>query len=153
MRLAVFLYFWLISTQGDMGPVGPQGLMGIPGIGSQGEQVIDAFSLSLSCRTFWPKPGVHWRPVRQTAISTFDSGIAMLLVQRVKRLLQCRRPGFHPWVGKIPWRRKWQPTPVLLPRKSHGWRSLGQATVHGVTKSQTRLSDFTFTFTFIQTGM
>ena len=33
---------------------------------------------------------------------------------------QCGRPGFDPWVGKIPWRRKWQPTPVLLPRKSHG---------------------------------
>ena len=31
---------------------------------------------------------------------------------------------FHPWIGKIPWRRKWQPTPVLLPGKSHGWRSL-----------------------------
>ena len=27
-------------------------------------------------------------------------------------------------VGKIPWRRKWQPTPVLLPGKFHGWRSL-----------------------------
>ena len=29
-----------------------------------------------------------------------------------------------PWVRKIPWRRKWQPTPGLLPGKSHGWRSL-----------------------------
>ena len=29
-----------------------------------------------------------------------------------------------PWVGKIPWRRKCQPTPVLLPGKSHEWRSL-----------------------------
>ena len=38
--------------------------------------------------------------------------------------LQCRRPGFNPWVGKIPWRRKWQSTPVLLPVKSHGQRSL-----------------------------
>ena len=38
--------------------------------------------------------------------------------------LQCGRPGFDPWVGKIPWRRKWQPTPVLLPGKSHGQRSL-----------------------------
>ena len=38
--------------------------------------------------------------------------------------LQCRRPGFNPWVGKIPWRRKWQPTPVLLPGKFHGQRSL-----------------------------
>ena len=40
-------------------------------------------------------------------------------------------PGFDPWVGKIPWRRKWQPTVVLFPRKSHGLRSL----VHGVAKS------------------
>ena len=38
--------------------------------------------------------------------------------------LQCRRQGFDLWVGKIPWRRKWQPTPVLLPEKFHGWRSL-----------------------------
>ena len=29
-----------------------------------------------------------------------------------------------PWVGKIPWRRKWQPIPVFLPEKSHGQRSL-----------------------------
>ena len=38
--------------------------------------------------------------------------------------LQCGRPGFDPWVRKIPWRRKWHPTPVLLPGKFHGWRSL-----------------------------
>ena len=37
---------------------------------------------------------------------------------------QCRRPRFHPWVGKIPWRRPWQPTPVFSPGKSHGQRSL-----------------------------
>ena len=37
---------------------------------------------------------------------------------------QWRRHGFNPWIRKIPWRRKWQPTPVLLPGKSHGWRSL-----------------------------
>ena len=47
----------------------------------------------------------------------------------------------------ISWRRQWHPTPVLLPGKSHGWRSL-EAAVHGVTKSRTRLSDFTFTFHF-----
>ena len=33
--------------------------------------------------------------------------------------LQCKRPRFDPWVGKILWRRKWQPTPVFLPGKSH----------------------------------
>ena len=37
---------------------------------------------------------------------------------------QCKRPGFDPWVGKIPWRRKWQPTPGFLPGESHGRRSL-----------------------------
>ena len=39
-------------------------------------------------------------------------------------LLQCGRPRFNPWDGKISWRRKWQPSPVLLPGKSHGRRSL-----------------------------
>ena len=34
--------------------------------------------------------------------------------------LLCRRPEFDPWVGKIPWRREWLPTPVFLPGESHG---------------------------------
>ena len=38
--------------------------------------------------------------------------------------LQCGRPRFDSWVRKIPWRKKWQPTPVLLPGKFHGWRNL-----------------------------
>ena len=38
--------------------------------------------------------------------------------------LQCRRRGFNPWVGKIPWRREWQPTPVFLPGKPHRQRNL-----------------------------
>ena len=37
---------------------------------------------------------------------------------------RCQRHRFDPWVGKIPWRRKWQPTPVFLPGESHGQRSL-----------------------------
>ena len=37
---------------------------------------------------------------------------------------QCGRPGFHPWVRKILWRRKWQPAPVLLPGKAHGQRTV-----------------------------
>ena len=44
-------------------------------------------------------------------------------------------------------RRQWHPTPVLLPKKSHGRRSL-VAAVHGVFKSRAQLSDFTFTFHF-----
>ena len=34
------------------------------------------------------------------------------------------RPRFNPWDGKISWRKKWQPTPIFLPRKSHGLRNL-----------------------------
>ena len=37
---------------------------------------------------------------------------------------QCRRPRFNLWFGRIPWDRKWQPTPVFLPKKFHGQRSL-----------------------------
>ena len=50
-----------------------------------------------------------------------------------------KRHRFDPWVAKIPWRRVWQPTPVFLPRESHGQRSLEGYTIHGVTKSQTQL--------------
>ena len=37
---------------------------------------------------------------------------------------QCRRLGFNSWVGKIPWRRVWLPTPVFLPGQSRGQRNL-----------------------------
>ena len=37
---------------------------------------------------------------------------------------RCKRCEFDSWVGKIPWSRKWQPTPVFLPRESHGQRNL-----------------------------
>ena len=49
----------------------------------------------------------------------------------------CGRPGFNPWVGKIPWRRKWQPTPVSLPGKSHGHRSLAGYSSWGHKESDT----------------
>ena len=44
------------------------------------------------------------------------------LICQFRRL---KRHGFDPWVGKIPWRQKWQPTTVFLPGESHGQRSLG----------------------------
>ena len=43
----------------------------------------------------------------------------------------CRRRGFNPWVGKIPWGRKGQPTPVFLPEKFHGQRSLAGYSLWG----------------------
>ena len=55
--------------------------------------------------------------------------------------LQCGRPEFDPLVGKIRWKRAWQPTPVFLPGEFHGQRSLADYSPW-VAKSQTRLSDF-----------
>jgi len=46
---------------------------------------------------------------------------------------QCRRNEFYPLVRKIPWKRKWQPTPVFLPGKSHRHRGL-QGTVCGIAR-------------------
>ena len=53
-----------------------------------------------------------------------------------------KRHRFNPWVRKIPWRRAWQPSPVLLPGEFY--RGAYGATVHGVAKSQTWLSDYHF---------
>ena len=47
-----------------------------------------------------------------------------------KICLQGRRPRFSPWVGKIPWRRKWQPTPVFVPEEFLGWRRLAGWRAH-----------------------
>ena len=55
---------------------------------------------------------------------------------------QYSRFRFCPWVGKIPWRRKWLPTPVFLSGKFHGQRSLTGYSPW-FTKSWTRLSDWT----------
>ena len=42
-----------------------------------------------------------------------------------------------PWVGKIPWKRAWQPTPVSLPGESHGQRSLAGCSPWGQKESDT----------------
>ena len=51
---------------------------------------------------------------------------ASFVGQLVKNLLAMQRPGFDPWIGKIPWRRERLPTPVFCPREFHGlYRSWG----------------------------
>ena len=57
------------------------------------------------------------------AYTTIKYGLSRWL-SATESTCQCRRLGFHPWVRKIPWRRKWQPNPVFLPGESHGQRSL-----------------------------
>ena len=62
---------------------------------------------------------------------------ASLVAQTVKNPLQYRRPGFDPWVRKIPWRREWLPTPVFLPGEFHGQRSLAGYSPRGRKESDT----------------
>ena len=98
-----------------------------------------------------PTPGVYSNSCPLSQIYGFISlwiyapVRASLVAQTVKHLPTWGRPGFDPWVGKIPWRRKWQPTPVFLPGKSHGWRILIGYSPWGL-KESTWLNDFTFTF-------
>ena len=83
--------------------------------------------------------GAWWAAVYEVAqsrtrlkrLSSSSSSMGLIVLSwwlSSKRIhLQCRsyrRYGFDPWVGKIPWRRKSQPTPVFLPGKSHGQRGL-----------------------------
>ena len=55
----------------------------------------------------------------------------------VESACQCKRRRFDPWVRKIPWRRKWHLTPVFLPGKSHGQRSLAGYSPWGSKESDT----------------
>jgi len=60
-------------------------------------------------------------------ISNHCPSLGLLMVQQSRIRLLCRRHrrfGFNPWVGKIPWRRAWQPTPVFLPGETQVKRSL-----------------------------
>ena len=66
------------------------------------------------------------------------------------RCLQQGRPGLDPWVGKISWRRQWQPSPVFLPGKSNGQRSLVGYSPCGRKESDTTEQlHFHFSFIFV----
>ena len=82
-------------------------------------------------------------PCSHYGVSQYPSGLPRCLSGKESacRCGRCRRLGLHPWVETIFQRRAWQPTPVLLPGKPCGQRSLA-GTVHGVAKSRTRLSDW-----------
>ena len=58
---------------------------------------------------------------------------------------RCRKHGFDPWVGKLPWKKKWQPTLVFLPGESHGQRSVVSYSPRG-HKSWTQLSEHAHTY-------
>ena len=60
---------------------------------------------------------------------------------------RCKSRGSDPWVGKIFWRRKWQPTPVFLPGESHGQRSLAGYSPWGRKELDTTARKMFYLFT------
>ena len=62
---------------------------------------------------------------------------ASLVAQLVKNPSAMRETWVLSWVGKIPWRREWQPSPVFVPGESHGWRSLVGHSPRGHKESDT----------------
>ena len=79
-------------------------------------QVFSATPKYTTCTKFLDSGPFLWGPKPRQGLPWWLSG--------KESTCHCRRRGFDPWVGKIPWGRKWQPTPVVLPGKSHGQRSL-----------------------------
>ena len=61
----------------------------------------------------------------------------ILLKESACKSRRWERHEFNPWVRKISWRRKWQSTPVLLPGRSHGQRSLAGYSLWGCKESDT----------------
>ena len=71
-------------------------------------------------------------------------------VAKKKSTCQCRRYqrlGFVPWVRKIPWRRKWQPSPVFLPGKFHGQKILAGYSPWG--RKELNIAEHTHTHIYI----
>ena len=86
----------------------------------------------------WCRRGGVWRLSLQNEGQQTDQGVwrswiysdfCHLWWLRQRICLHCRRPRFNPWIGKIRWRREWQPTPVFLHGESHGQRSLRATTL------------------------
>ena len=102
----------------------------IPGIFQ--ERILEWVAISSSKGSYWSRDpidslllshlGGHGR--YQSLLISLFLNVTSLLAQIKTVHLKCRRPGFDPWDGKIPWRREWLPTPVFLPGEFHGQRSL-----------------------------
>ena len=97
-------------------------------------------------KAFWHQKGRKNSNLWIVRDSQESTGLPRCLSDK-ESICQGRRCGLSPWVGKIPWRRKWQHTPVFLPGEPRGQRSLAGYIVHGVAKSWTQLSDWARTLT------
>ena len=118
--------------------------------------------VSLICMCFplnvsWPSTlHIPQYPIVFLYISTRTSQVALIIKSLLANAGRYKRHSSIPGLGRSPWRRVWQPTPIFLPGESHEQRSLTgcspwghtvendwSAAIHGVTKSRTWLSDWT----------
>ena len=102
-------------------------------VSNLGGATCDHLGLAPSSATYWLRYSTSLTP---TFLKIYKLGSEVLLGKVIKgrgfpggsvvkeSASQCRNQGFDPGIKKIPWRRKWQPTPVFLPGESHGQRSL-----------------------------
>ena len=84
--------------------------------------------------------GSHIPSISSLEGSCLENGFGTSPVAQKVKYLQCRRPGFNPWVGKTPWKRARQPTPVFLPGESPWTEEPGGLQSRG-SQSRTRLND------------
>ena len=119
--------------------------------------------LQVTLLSHWIKPPLKLPAPRDFSVlrcNTFPSWLKLLWVgfsgasqvALVGKQSVCRRHKrhrLHPWVRKKPWRRKWQPTPVFLPGKSHGQRSLVGYSPQG--REELDMTKYTHTHTLTHT--
>ena len=84
---------------------------------------------------YWEWLDRQWKPSTERLEEDTGGGDVVLAVKTTCQCRKHKRCRFNPRVGKILWRRKWQPTAVFLPGESHGQDC--RATVRRVAKDQT----------------
>ena len=85
-----------------------------------------------------PISGIFTQKMSSNILQTVASPQTSTQVAHWLRIhLPSRRCRLEPWVRKIPWRWKWQPFPIFMPGKSHGWRSLVGCSPWGREESNT----------------
>ena len=99
----------------------------------------------LSIPTYFFHSGIYESSVR--IVNPYPPRRASHVASGNESAHQCRRHGFNPQVGKIPWRRKWQPTPVFFSGKSHGQRSLADYRPWGRRVGHDRATEDTHIYT------
>ena len=119
-------------------PARPQ-LVPCQRVGSRAPSMIRWITHSVRVQRIKRKKRSHGRAVVMETGNVGEPKASPLVAQTGKNPPAMQETQFSPSVRKIPWRREWIPTPVFLPGKSHGQRSLG-GYIPRVAKNRTRLS-------------